>query len=255
MFTASHLRSPARDRTVLILLLATLAASAWLVLWSWDASPYGRYLHHDQPTGLGTSLELGLFVVGWALMIVAMMLPTVIPFLVTFRALVGRRARPGLLVGAVILGYLVTWTAFGIVAWVGDRGVHALVEAIPWLADNSRLVLAGTFLIAGAYQFSALKYRCLDECRSPLGFIVNRWQGLAERREAFQLGVAHGLFCIGCCWSLMLVMFGVGLGSIAWMLALGAITAVEKNAAWGRRLSRPLGVGLLLAGLTVVNGW
>jgi predicted metal-binding membrane protein len=255
MFTASHLRAPARDRTILIALVGTLAASAWLVLWLWDATPYRRYLHHDSPTGLGTPLELGLFVLGWALMITAMMLPTVIPLLVTFRALVGRRARPGLLVGLVVLGYLVTWTAFGLVAWIGDRAVHATVEAIPWLADNPRFVLAGTFVVAGAYQFSNLKYRCLDECRSPLGFILNRWQGLAERPEAFRLGVAHGLFCVGCCWSLMLVMFGVGLGSTAWMLILGAITAIEKNTAWGRRLGRPLGVGLLLAGLMVVNAW
>lgn len=253
MFTASHLRVPARDRTILVVLVTALAATAWLVLWLWDASPYRRYLHHDAPTGLGTALELGLFVVGWLLMIVAMMLPTVIPLLATFRALVGTRRRPGVLTGAVILGYLVTWTAFGLVAWIGDRGVHAMVDAVPWLAANPRFVLAGTFALAGLYQFSGLKYRCLDECRSPLGFILHRWQGRAERREAFGLGVAHGLFCVGCCWSLMLVMFAVGLGSMAWMLALGAVTAVEKNAAWGRRLGRPLGIVLLLAALYVTN--
>ena len=254
MFTASHLRVPARDRTVLVAIVATLAATAWLVLWLWDASPYRRYLHHDAPTGLGTLLELVLFVVGWLLMIVAMMLPTVIPLLATFRALVGGRNQPGLLVGMVIVGYVVTWTVFGLVAWVGDRAVHAAVEATPWLASNSRMVLAATFVVAGAYQFSRLKYRCLDECRSPLGFVLNRWQGRTERREAFRLGVAHGVFCVGCCWSLMLVMFAVGLGSVAWMMALGAVTAVEKNVAWGRRLGRPLGVVLLLAGLAVVNG-
>jgi len=254
MFTASHLRVPARDRTILVALVAMLAATAWLVLWLWDASPYRRYLHHDTPTGLGTPVELGLFVIGWLLMIVAMMLPTVIPLLATFRALVGGRRRPALLVGLTILGYLVTWTAFGMVAWIGDRGVHATVEAVPWLAANPRMILAATFVTAGAYQFSALKYRCLDECRSPLGFILHRWQGRAERREAFQLGVAHGLFCVGCCWSLMLVMFAVGLGSMAWMLALGAVTAVEKNTTLGRRFGRPLGVVLLLAGLQVVSG-
>jgi predicted metal-binding membrane protein len=108
--------------------------------------------------------------------------------------------------------------------------------------------------VAGAYQFSPLMYRCLDECRSPLGFILNRWQGRAERQEAFRLGVAHGLFCIGCCWSLMLIMFGIGLGSLAWMLALGAVTALEKNVSWGRRVVRPLGVVLVLAGLLVLNG-
>jgi predicted metal-binding membrane protein len=254
MFTASHLRVPARDRTILVAIAAALSATAWLVLWWWGASPYGRYLQHDTPAGNGTALEIGLFVVGWLLMIVAMMLPTTIPLLATFRALVAGRRRPGQLVGAVIVGYLATWTAFGLVAWIGDRGVHALVDAVPWLATNPQIVLAATFVTAGAYQFSPLKYRCLDECRSPLGFILNRWIGRSERREAVALGIAHGLFCIGCCWSLMLVMFAVGMGSVAWMLALGGVTAIEKNTAWGRRLGRPLGVALLLAGLLVING-
>jgi predicted metal-binding membrane protein len=254
VFSASHLRVPARDRAILVALVTMLATTAWFGLWLWDASPYRRYLHHDSPIGLGTALELGLFVAGWVLMIVAMMLPTSVPLLTTFRALVGRRRRPGLLVGLSIAGYLVIWTGFGLMAWIGDRGIHATVDAIPWLAANPRFILAGTFALAGLYQFSALKYRCLDECRSPLGFVLNHWHGVAERREAFRLGIAHGLFCVGCCWSLMLVTFAVGMGSVAWMLALGAVTAVEKNAVWGRRLSRPLGVALLLAALLVVNG-
>jgi len=254
MFSASHLRVPVRDRTVLAAVVALLAATAWLVLWVWDASPYGRYLHHDTPTGLGTPLEVGLFVTGWAVMIVAMMLPTTIPLLTTFRAIVGGRRQPGLLIGLAVGGYVATWTAFGLAAWTADRVVHAAVDAVPWLAAHPQVVLAATFVGAGLYQFSALKYRCLDECRSPLGFVLNRWQGRAERREAFAMGVAHGLFCVGCCWTLMLVMFGVGLGSLAWMLALGAISAIEKNVAWGRRLGRPLGVGLVLAGLLVING-
>jgi predicted metal-binding membrane protein len=254
MFSASHLRVPVRDRSVLVALVATLAATAWLVLWVWDASPYGRYLHHDTPASLGMALELTLFAFGWSVMIVAMMLPTTIPLLATFRALVGRRRQPGMLVGLVILGYLVTWTAVGLALWAGDRGIHAAVDALPFLAANPRIVLAATLVVAGAYQFSALKYRCLDECRSPLGFVLNHWHGLAPRREAFRMGVAHGLFCVGCCWSLMLVMFGVGLGSLAWMLVLGAITAIEKNASWGRRLARPLGLALIVAGLAVLNG-
>lgn len=254
MFTASHLRVPARDRTILVALAAALSVTAWLVLWWWGASPYGRYLDHDTPTGVGTVAEIALFVIAWLLMIVAIMLPTTIPLLATFRALVSGRRRPGWLVAAVIVGYLATWMGFGLLAWVGDRGIHAVVDAVPWLAANPRLVLAATFVTAGVYQFTPLKYRCLDECRSPLGFILNRWAGRDELREALSLGVAHGLFCIGCCWTLMLVMFGVGMGSVAWMLGLGAVTAIEKNTAWGRRLGRPLGVALLLIGLQVVNG-
>ncbi|HEY8637083.1 MAG TPA: DUF2182 domain-containing protein [Candidatus Limnocylindrales bacterium] len=254
MFTYAHVGAPARDRRVLLGLLGLLIAAAWLALWQLDASPYGRYLHHETPAGLGGPLEAGLFVGGWALMIVAMMLPTTIPLLATFGALVRRRHHPAVLVGLVMVGYVVAWTAFGLVAWLGDRLVHVGVDAIPWLTAYPQVILAATLAVAGLYQFSSLKYRCLEECRSPLGFIVGRWQGRAERTEALRLGVSHGLFCIGCCWSLMLVMFGAGLGNLAWMFVLAVITSVEKNAPWGRRLGRPLGVALILAGLAVVNG-
>jgi hypothetical protein len=94
--------------------------------------------------------------------------------------------------------------------------------------------------------------RCLEECRSPLGFVLQRWQGLRPAREAVALGVAHGLFCVGCCWSLMLVMFGLGLGSLAWMLAFGTVMAVEKNLPRGRRLGRPLGLALLAGAVWIV---
>ena len=106
-----------------------------------------------------------------------------------------------------------------------------------------------TLIFAGLYQFSPLKYHCLDKCRSPLSFITQYWTGRHEAVAAFRLGVHHGLFCLGCCWSLMLVMFAVGTGSLAWMLALGAVMAIEKNLPWGRRLSRPVGLTLILGGI------
>jgi predicted metal-binding membrane protein len=155
-------------------------------------------------------------------------------------------------VALLLGGYLAVWTAFGAVAWLFDRGVHAAVDAWPWLAEHPQLIIGSTLLVAGLWQFSPLRDRCLDECRSPFGFVVNRWRGTAIRREAFLMGVAHGAFCVGCCWSLMLVMFGVGLGSLTAMLALGGLTAIEKNLPAGRRLSRPLGVLLVLAAVYAV---
>src|SRR6185503_19078575 len=86
----------------------------------------------------------------------------------------------------------------------------------------------------------------------PLAFVVGRWRGRRPNGEAFHLGVAHGLFCVGCCWSLMLLMFAVGVGSLGWMLVLGLVMAIEKNLPWGRRLSAPLGVALLAWGLLVL---
>ena len=172
--------------------------------------------------------------------------------MVTFAALVGRRARPGRLVVLLLLGYLLVWGGFGLAAWAADRGVHAAVDALPWLAAHPQLILGATLLGAGLWQFSPLRDRCLDECRSPLGFVLNRWRGVSERREALAMGMAHGAFCVGCCWSLMLVMFGVGISSLTAMLALGAVTAIEKNLPQGRRLTRPLGVVLVLAAVYVV---
>jgi len=246
MFSPAHLRAPRRDQAILGGLLVAIAATAWLALWLWGSSPYGRYLHHEG--GIGPlPLEATLFSAGWVLMIVAMMLPSSIPLVMTFGLLVRRRRRPGALVALLLAGYLVVWTAFGLAAWVLDRGIHFAVDNLPWLATHPQLIIGATLLAAGLWQFSPLRDRCLDECRSPLGFVMNRWRGVSEGREAFAMGIAHGAFCVGCCWSLMLVMFGVGLANVAAMLLLGALTAVEKNLPSGRRLTHPLGVLLVLA--------
>jgi predicted metal-binding membrane protein len=251
MFSPAHLRAPRRDQAILGGLLVALAASAWAALAVWGASPYGRYLHHEGGVG-PLPLEATLFAAGWVLMIVAMMLPSSVPLVVTFGMLVRRRRRPGMLVVLLLLGYLTVWGAFGLAAWVLDRGIHAAVNALPWLAAHPQLIMGATLLGAGLWQFSPLRDRCLEECRSPLGFVMNRWRGVSERREAVAMGIAHGAFCVGCCWSLMLVMFGVGLANVAAMLALGALTAVEKNLPSGRRLTHPLGVALVLAAVYAV---
>jgi predicted metal-binding membrane protein len=251
MFSPAHLRRPERDHTILAGSLVALAAVAWLALWLWEGSPYGHYLHHAADAG-PVALEGALFAVGWVLMIVAMMLPSSVPLVLTFRALVGRRHRPTRLVALLLTGYLAIWAAFGLGAWVLDRGIHWAVASTPVLAEHPEVIIATTLLAAGLWQFSPLRDRCLEECRSPLGFVLNRWRGVSERREALAMGVAHGAFCVGCCWSLMLVMFGVGLGSLTAMLVLGGFTAVEKNLPWGRRLTRPLGAILILAALYAI---
>jgi predicted metal-binding membrane protein len=252
MFTSQHLRGTGRrDRAILGGSLAALAAVAWLSLALWSASPWARYLHHDAVAGptFGVPLEVVLFTAGWVLMIVAMMLPSSVPLVLVFAAVVGRRPASGRLVAFLLAGYLAVWTLFGAGAWLLDRGIHAAVDAWPWLAEHPQLIIGTTLLVAGLWQFSPLRDRCLDQCRSPFGFIVNRWRAESLRRESFAMGVAHGAFCVGCCWSLMLVMFGVGLGSLPAMLGLGALTAVEKNLPWGRRLTHPLGVALVLAAI------
>lgn len=237
-----------RDRAILLGSLAVVVVAGWTALVLWGASPWSGYLSHRTLEHGAGAAETLLFVVGWTLMTVAMMLPTTWPLLVTFQALVRRRSQPGVLVLLLAAGYIVTWSLVGLALHSGDRLVHEVVESVGWLGANTGLIGAGTILVAGIYQFAPLKYKCLDQCRSPLGFVLNHWRGTNERREAFMLGVRHGLFCVGCCWSLMLMMFAVGVGSLAWMFLLGAIMAIEKNAPWGRALSRPLGIVLIAAG-------
>lgn len=253
MFAIAHLRAARRDGAILAACLSGLAALAWLALLSLEGSPWARYLQHDAPAAGSIAAEAALFTAGWLVMIAAMMLPSSIPLVLTFAAIVGRRPRPGLLVGLVVVGYLVLWSAFGLAAWLGDRLVHAGVEAWPFLARHPQLIMASTLVVAGLWQFSPLRERCLEACRSPLGFVMNRWQGRRPIRESLAMGLAHAAFCIGCCWPLMLVMFGVGMASLPAMLAIGGVTAVERNLPWGRRLTRPLGVLLVLAGIYVLT--
>ncbi len=246
-------------RLLLILLLGMILAS-WLALSLWSSSPAARFLdHHDLEEDGLTGLTVTLFVAGWLLMIVAMMLPTSLPLVATFQAIVGRRPHPDRLAGLVIVAYVVTWTTVGLGLFVMDAGVHATVDAVPWLSAHPGTVAAVTLLAAGAYQFSALKYRCLDACRSPLMFVMSHWRGVRPAREALEIGLRHAAYCIGCCWSLMLVLFALGMGNLAWMLGVGAVMAVEKNVRGGHRLGRPLGAVLLLAGgvtlLGQLGGW
>ena len=236
------------ERRAFLGLIASLVGSAWCALWIWGRSPYGRYLGHQQLGEIGAGsllLPITLYLIGWTLMTVAMMLPTTLSLLEIFRRLTAQRRDRSQLLALVITGYLAVWVGFGIAAHGADWLLHEIVERSSWLEANAWLIGAATLLLAGAFQFSRLKYRCLDKCRAPLSFVTEYWRGRDERRNAFLLGIHHGVFCVGCCWALMLLMFAVGVGNVAWMLALGAVMAAEKNLPWGRKLSAPLGVALI----------
>jgi predicted metal-binding membrane protein len=185
-------------------------------------------------------------------MTVAMMLPTSLPLVALFYGMTAQRPDRLRLLLLLLAGYLGLWTLFGVAVHLGDFVLHDFVGSTAWLEHNRGLIGAGTLVLAGLYQFTPLKYQCLDKCRSPMSFIAGHWRGRREGLRALLLGAHHGLFCIGCCWALILLMFAVGAGSIGWMMVLGALMALEKNAPWGRRLSAPL--GFFLIGLGVMLG-
>ncbi len=237
---------PFSDRRLFLPLVTALIALAWLTLGVWGQSPSGRYLsHHSLEAVRGSGLLMLVFIAGWTLMVVAMMLPTSLPLVMLFQRLIRQREDRLTLVLLLIGGYLSIWMLFGSAIYVGDAILHEGVERLAWLSANAWAISAATLALAGLYQFTPLKYWCLDKCRSPLSFILQHWHGRAEALHAFQLGLHHGLFCLGCCWTLMLLMFAVGVGNLGWMLVLGTVMAVEKNMPWGCKLSAPLGLALI----------
>lgn len=221
-----------------------LAGLALLALVSWGASPYARYLAHEGLDRPGVDFVV-LFIAGWTLMVVAMMLPTTSPLVATFDAITQGRPDRVALLSLLLTGYVGVWTLFGTVMLGADVALHALLDAT---SVDGAYVVPGVLVAAGAYQFTPLKRMCLARCRSPKAFLVERWHGRSPRGDAFRLGVGHGAYCLGCCWTLMVVMLAAGVGSLAWMLVLGVVMAVEKNVAWGRWLGPPVGGALILGG-------
>ncbi len=193
---------------------------------------------------------LGIFVLAWQLMIAAMMLPSSLPLIRLFRVAAEGQQRPGRATAALIAGYAMVWTAFGVLAFVGDVGLHKLVHAWPWLAAHPQLIAGSVLALAGAFQFSELKERCLTECRHPGSFLVQHY-GRGEA-AAFRLGRVHGMFCLGCCWALMLVGFAAGVANLWWMAALTALMVFEKTGQGGDRGVAPIGAGLILASVIVL---
>src|SRR5262245_46760954 len=166
-------------------LMLGLTAAAWIALWLWSASPYGRYLDHGRWTDPGLlaaicrSMPAGdivvpalLYAAGWLLMIAAMMLPTTLPLLEIFRRIAAGRTDARRLVALVVAGYPGARRAFGLAAHAADSLVHSAAERIPRLVVNGWAVGAAVLAAAGLFQFSELKYRCLDKCRTPFGFVT-----------------------------------------------------------------------------------
>jgi predicted metal-binding membrane protein len=250
----------------LVGLLALLAAASWGALWAWSASPYARYLVHDSWGGAGALAALCraipqgdivvpafLHTLAWVLMIAAMMLPTTYPLLSMVRRVTAGRTDAGRLLALVVGGFFAAWLGFGLLAHGADAALRWGAGQSAWFVVNGWMVGAAVLAGAGLFQWSSLKYRCLDRCRTPFGFVNSRWHGRSPPHEAFRIGLDHGLFCVGCCWALMATMFVVGVGNIGWMLALAAVMAAEKNLPWGRRLATPVGIALLgWAGAVVV---
>ena len=191
--------------------------------------------------------ELVLFVFGWAVMMVAMMLPAALPLILLYRTVTRKRLGLGAAavgIVALLAGYLTVWTVAGLPVY----GYYLLAAATNPIMG----VLPGLLLIGGGvYQFTALKQGCHTRCSNPLFFLAQKWKpGLAG---AARLGIVHGLDCLGCCVGLMLALVALGMMQVAWMLTAAVIIFVEKTLPGGHRVARPLGVLLIVGGIVVLS--
>lgn len=247
----AHTHGRSRRLPPPVLLLAI--AGAWGLAIVAELTGRADLVHHHNLVGGGVAVwaAIGLFVIAWQAHVTAMMLPSSLPLIRLFDRASATQPRPAAARAAFLAGYGVIWTAFGVLAFAGDALVHQVEHDWAWLHERPHLIAGATLMLAGAFQFSDLKDRCLRQCRHPALFLQHHYQrGVGA---AFVLGRRHGLFCVGCCWALMLVMFAVGIANLAWMAPFALIMLYEKTGAHGERAVASIGAALLLLGAVVLT--
>ncbi len=242
-----------RDRLVVLGGLGGVIALSWAYVLMGAGMEMDADMVASAMTGVAakswTAGYFALMFVMWAVMMVAMMLPSAAPMVLLF-ATVGRKRREkgGTFVrtGIFALGYLVVWGAFSVVATALQWGLESLALLSPMMATTSA-TLGGLILVAaGVYQLTPLKHACLRHCRTPFQFVMQGWR--PGRMGAFRMGMEHGAFCLGCCWVLMALLFMGGVMSLLWIAAIAAFVLLEKTVPAGHWLGGAAGVGLVVWG-------
>jgi predicted metal-binding membrane protein len=219
-------------------LAAPLAvATAWMLLIVWSNSAYRGYLSHDalESFTLTQAWLVLVLIAGWMLMVIAMMLPANLPAM--YCQIDGRLP----VLAPLVTGYLAVWAGFGLLLVMGDLALHRLLIMLPSGGASTGMIFPALLILAGAYQLTPFKERCLRGLCTP------------EAASApLRAGLRQGAACVECSWPLMLLMFAVGQHSLLWMALLGSLMAVERLTTWGREMAPSLGVALLGAGATLL---
>ncbi len=263
-----------REKWLIIGVLLVLSVVAWIFTayqaWLHVGMEMPPAMHRDMPSisspgpaeeempmpmGWGTMvLEATLFLLMWVAMMIAMMFPSVYPMVLLYaRVSKGQPPQAGgtaVPTWIFVAGYLAIWTLFGIFAYPVWLAMRWLGTHVAWLIDYAPVISGVVLIVVGLYQFSPWKRVCLTHCRSPLSFLLHKWrEGVSG---AFRMGIDHGAYCVGCCWGLMMVLFGMGLMSLAWMGFLTVAIFVEKVSRYGAALSKVIGGALLLLGIAML---
>jgi len=247
-----HGASGLRNSAWRVPMVGAAIAAAWILAVAAQLTGEATLLHHHTLIEGGAPLwiAVALFLLGWQVMIAAMMLPASLPSIKAFLG-ASSRARHGHPLAEFLGAYAAAWSIFGLLAFIGDDILHHVVDASPWLAGRPWLIEASVLALAGAYQFSPLKRHGLAACRHPAALVQD---GEVEGRGSFDLGLDHGLACLGSSWALMLLVFAEGFANLAWMAALATVMVYEATGRHGTKAAQVVGVGLILAAVTVVSG-
>lgn len=252
----------ARPRLVAMLCVVALAGLGWVYLALLQASMGGSFggyaagvveaLCRPLPDGTWTAGGIAVIASMWGAMTLAMMLPSAAPMLMTYAGIADTAARKGEhIVSPFVLaaGYTIVWLGFAFIATLAQLAIMRATLLDAGMTSVSGLFSGAIFIGAGAYQFSALKHACLTRCQHPFPFFFANWATTAA--GVFRLGMKQGLYCLGCCWAMMLVMFAVGVMNVLWMAGIGIVMAIEKMLS-GRRFTHAVGVVLIVAGAAIV---
>jgi predicted metal-binding membrane protein len=257
--TADFLLSALRhDRAVVLGSLAVVIVLAWVYLLLGAGVEMemmdmggGRMMAMQPEWTLAYGLVVFLM---WAVMMVAMMLPSAAPVTLLIVSITRKRreagAASGLRTAPFVLGYLAVWLAFAAMATLLQWQLDAAELLSETMALAGTLAAGAVLVLAGIYQWTPLKQACLRHCRSPLDFLLHHWRDGAL--GAFVSGARHGVFCLGCCWMLMALLFVGGIMNLAWIAGIALIVLIEKTLPWGGRMSRVTGAALVIwGGLTL----
>jgi predicted metal-binding membrane protein len=226
-----------RVRLVLVAALFALAGAGW-----WWTAQQMRGMDQGPWTSLGA---LGWFLGVWAVMMAAMMFPSVAPTVALYSRMTKQRSPLSPLLFAA--GYLATWAGAGLAAFTLAATVRRISGDVLAWDRTGRWVAGATLVVAAVYELSPLKDVCLGKCRSPLGFLLGSWRD--GRWGALRMGAKHGAWCIGCCWALMASLFALGVMSLTWMAFVAGLIAVEKTLPWRRVAAYGTAVLLLALGV------
>ncbi len=244
-----------RDRTLVVSGLVAIPALAWayIVYLAWDMEhmDMGMAMPLMQAWGV---LDLVLLFVMWAVMMVAMMVPSAAPLILVFAAAYRKRQErqdPVVPAAIFLMGYLLVWTGFSALATLAQWGLHAAALLSPMMVSTSSILGGILMLAAGIFQWTSFKHACLTHCRSPIGFLMTHWR--EGTRGSLIMGLEHGTYCVGCCWILMALLFVAGVMNLLWVAIISAFVLSEKVLPRGDLVGRVAGGMLVLAGIVFLS--